>query len=1287
MRQIHGSTIGISTCVHLCVSNVPEILVLRHIGVQNITRLQNVGIQNIIAAVAPDRSEVRIVDLFTRTCRHAFDAKRLLIDPANGRCTRSRTLIGVVRTTRIVSQLTNDACHPVHQCLLCLFGAGLARRNTGIPLALRVFLIGTEVHGTLTVSTRLEITNSRFGRIDRILGVLDQILHRNRTRTTGNGIGHGDLILAGHLIGYQIVDVSTKGTTLTHENNRLIVLQVRLNRCCIGRTLLHVEALGIGVLLEEGRIGTTVCSTHTHLTRHGVGFHGIGRSFPVGSGNHSSSRGTTTFGIQTVDRCIPSGITLAIMLHGTLAIGSFPIVAIPCRVHFILALVVTFLEILNGSTEEVSDRSKDTLDTRENGTTDTCNAFPSFLQTVHGRGGCTGQYIPDRIRQRLGKERTKHGGKFSCIGTDINQCVACSGKHVRHARRNTSEEISYSRHCAGNRIGNIFCNKVDQCILRRIKTLQYEILDRPKAIQEFTRNRLHGIQNRIADLRKFVGSEVSDVECNTTDRFYCIGPKLADVLRDAGCEVLHTRCKPSDLVPCARGDIADKITDFGCTACNRRSNRFDAADNRAAYGLYTTSDCRANGLQQTLALCAIVVELLCIFFCGEIRAIGCIVRIRCSLKLLLILLPLFHGIFIRQCRIQNLCDLRLHKRETNGQNGTNRRRNDGQCTGYCTRYTSSNFHAKRCIRCRNTKCLVGFVHTSVEVGDGKTNGQQTTGTDRTQCTCNGRCSRRSHRLQTLRDCIVSNQTDHLGCSGSQFRYEFGTSDRLNDLVVQNRIENLRSCALYDRTNFACCGCNSITSFTCGFDELRSTGSGLGCFLAGFRVCCNIGKRLGNIICLGRIDEAGQEITSLGLPKTQLSYDLLQDILTGTGNTRSISLSNRFRAKDCCQNCRDYSASAQAENGFDNASDTTAFGKEGLDGLEETTLLFFLFGFLLVFGFNLTALAIVLLRGQSSFYLGIRLRSFNGTVVRFVRIKRSFCFLVDLHILPFPLTKFGCSSLLQITSFAGNLTKRRLGVRGIDSHGCIAFRTVLRSTLCGRFRTYSCTSSLFRTITSISIGTRGFIVIFRAKNRITANTKDVHGNRSGLTSAKLTCNTLDNIHNREVVDDASTVVDANRNRFLDRVKITTAHGNGTNLLDLLHGTLFLGSTESQETTNLTEGPRDTRTESTCCHLHTAKCSLAEELQTVPQTQCNFRCDRSNGINQTTNQSTEHMTQVFGCTSNSSSNVAKRCTNTRSSSKDHLAKSMDRRTDTLGCAYKDIANDLAKGLHCTQDRIFQ
>ena len=65
----------------------------------------------------------------------------------------------------------------------------------------------------------------------------------------------------------------------------------------------------------------------------------------------------------------------------------------------------------------------------------------------------------------------------------------------------------------------------------------------------------------------------------------------------------------------------------------------------------------------------------------------------------------------------------------------------------------------------------------------------------------------------------------------------------------------------------------------------------------------------------------------------------------------------------------------------------------------------------------------------------------------------------------------------------------------------------------------------------------------------------------------------------------------------------------------------------------------------------------------------------------------MTQVFGCTSDSSSNVAKRCTNTWSSSKDHLAKSMDRRTDTLGCAYKDIANDLAKGLHCAQNRIFQ
>ena len=539
----------------------------------------------------------------------------------------------------------------------------------------------------------------------------------------------------------------------------------------------------------------------------------------------------------------------------------------------------------------------------------------------------------------------------------------------------------------------------------------------------------------------------------------------------------------------------------------------------------------------------------------------------------------------------------------------------------------------------------------------------------------------------MRDCIVSNQTDHLGCSCSQFRYEFGTSDSLNDLVVQNRIENLRSCALYDRANFACCGCNSIASFTCGFDELGSTGSGFGCFLTGFRVCCNIGKRLGNIICLGRIDEAGQEIASLGLPKTQLSYDLLQDILTGTGNTRSISLSNRFRAKDCRQNCRDYSASTQAENGFDHASDTTAFGEEGFDGLKETTLLFFLFGFLLVFGFNLTALAVVLLRSQSCFYLGIRLRSFNGTVVRFVRIKRSFCFLVDLHILPFPLTKFGCSSLLQIASFAGNLTKRRFGIRSIDSHGCIAFRTVLRSTLCGRFRTSSCTRSLFRTITSINIGTRGIIVIFRAKDRITANTKDVHGNRSGLTSAKLTCNTLDNIYNREVISHTSTVVDANRNRFLNRVKITTAHGNGTNLLDLLYGTLFLGSTESQETTNLTEGPRDTRTESTCCHLHTAKCSLAEELQTVPQTQCNFRCDRSNGINQTTNQSTEHMAQVFGCTSNSSSNVAKCSANTRTSSKDHLAKSMDRRTDPLGCADKDIANDLAKGLHCAQNRIFQ
>ena len=65
----------------------------------------------------------------------------------------------------------------------------------------------------------------------------------------------------------------------------------------------------------------------------------------------------------------------------------------------------------------------------------------------------------------------------------------------------------------------------------------------------------------------------------------------------------------------------------------------------------------------------------------------------------------------------------------------------------------------------------------------------------------------------------------------------------------------------------------------------------------------------------------------------------------------------------------------------------------------------------------------------------------------------------------------------------------------------------------------------------------------------------------------------------------------------------------------------------------------------------------------------------------------MTQVFGCTSNSSGNVAKRCTNARTSSKDHLAKSMDRRTDTLGCAYKDIANDLTKGLHCAQNRIFQ
>ena len=65
----------------------------------------------------------------------------------------------------------------------------------------------------------------------------------------------------------------------------------------------------------------------------------------------------------------------------------------------------------------------------------------------------------------------------------------------------------------------------------------------------------------------------------------------------------------------------------------------------------------------------------------------------------------------------------------------------------------------------------------------------------------------------------------------------------------------------------------------------------------------------------------------------------------------------------------------------------------------------------------------------------------------------------------------------------------------------------------------------------------------------------------------------------------------------------------------------------------------------------------------------------------------MTQVFGCTRNSSGNVAKRCANARSSSKDHLTESMDRRTDTLGCADKDIANDLAKGLHCAQNRIFQ
>src|SRR5699024_10677835 len=147
-------------------------------------------------------------------------------------------------------------------------------------------------------------------------------------------------------------------------------------------------------------------------------------------------------------------------------------------------------------------------------------------------------------------------------------------------------------------------------------------------------NLLQLIQNCIADLRKFVGSEVDNVECNTTDRLYCIGPKLADILGDAGYKVLRTRCKPSDLVPCTRGDIADKITDFGCTTCNRRSNRFDTADNRAAYGLNTTSDCRANGLQQTLAFGSIVVELLCIFFRGKIRTIACIVRIRCSLKLL-----------------------------------------------------------------------------------------------------------------------------------------------------------------------------------------------------------------------------------------------------------------------------------------------------------------------------------------------------------------------------------------------------------------------------------------------------------------------------------------------------------------------------------------------------------------------------------------------------------------------------------------------------------------------------
>src|SRR5699024_11361318 len=118
------------------------------------------------------------------------------------------------------------------------------------------------------------------------------------------------------------------------------------------------------------------------------------------------------------------------------------------------------------------------------------------------------------------------------------------------------------------------------------------------------------------------------------------------------------------------------------------------------------------------------------------------------------------------------------------------------------------------------------------------------------------------------------------------------------------------------------------------------------------ICCNIGERLGNVICLGRINKTGQEIASLGLPKTQLSYDLLQDILTSTGNTGSISLSNRFRPKDCCQTSRDYSASAQAKNGFDHASDTPPFGEEGLDGLEETTLLFFLSTSLLVFGSNL-----------------------------------------------------------------------------------------------------------------------------------------------------------------------------------------------------------------------------------------------------------------------------------------------------------------------------------------------